>query len=135
MQTQQQQHGGDRNVTGNSISANSLPSSPKYPIRIFRITKMPMARNLKNKQSRVQNTTWICIIMIKLWQCTRFIVWNKPLLWCHLKQLKMRVNSRGCEKLHDERGPWDEQSQNTAQGYYLNIFNGLYWHTQCLTVL
>lgn len=47
MQTQQQQHGGDRNVTGNSISANSLPSSPKYPIRIFRKTKMPMARNLK----------------------------------------------------------------------------------------
>lgn len=54
MQIQQQQHGGDRNVTGNSISANSLPSSPKYPIRIFRKTKMPMARNLKNKQSRVQ---------------------------------------------------------------------------------
>lgn len=53
-------------------------------------------------------------------------MWNKPLLWCHLKQLKMRVNSRGGEKLHDERGPWDEQSQNTAHGYYLNIFNGLY---------
>lgn len=54
MQTQQQQHGGDRNVTGNSISANSLPSSPKYPIRIFRKTKMPMARNVEAKKSMMR---------------------------------------------------------------------------------
>lgn len=59
MQTQQQQHGGDRNVTGNSISANSLPSSPKYPIRIFRKTKMPMARNLKDKQSVVRSKQYM----------------------------------------------------------------------------